>query len=121
MLVTLATPRRVLPIWIGQAEGNAIAAALRKVQMPRPMTHDLLLNALTELGWRVEKLVVSDLRDSTFYGELHLTAGGRHKVLDCRPSDGLALALRAKAPILVAPHVFAACGPPPIAPAPSGR
>jgi bifunctional DNase/RNase len=111
-LVILGTPKRTLPIWIGPAEGQAIAVQMNGVKLARPMTHDLFVAALGEVGWEIEKVVVSDLRETTFYGELHLRSGSKHKVLDCRPSDGLALAVRVKAPIYVAPHVLeAAQGP----------
>jgi len=112
-LVVLGTPKRTLGIWIGPAEGQAISVALEGMRFPRPMTHDLLVGALAEVGWEIEKLVVGDLRETTFYGELHVRSGSRRKVLDCRPSDGIALALRAKAPIYVAPHVFEAALTPP--------
>jgi bifunctional DNase/RNase len=105
-LVILGTPKRDVPIWIGAAEGQAIALKLEGKTMPRPMTHDLFVNALSQTGWGIEKLVISDLRETTFYGELHLRSGSKRTVLDCRPSDGIALALRTKAPLYIAPHIF---------------
>ncbi len=105
-LVVLATPKRELPIWIGPAEGQAIAVAISGAKYPRPMTHDLFVDALGAAGWAIEKLVVTDLRETTFYGELHLKSGRQRRAIDCRPSDGIALALRAKAPLYVAAHVF---------------
>jgi len=116
-LVALGTPKRTLRIWTGPAEGQAISIALQGVKPARPMTHDLLVSALAEVGWVIAKVVVSNLRETTFYGELHLASGRKGKVVDCRPSDGIALALRAKAPLYVAPHVFEAALTPP-APAP---
>jgi bifunctional DNase/RNase len=105
-VVFLGTAKREMAIWIGISECQAITVALQGKEMPRPMTHDLFIAALAKVGWTVEKLVIADLRDTTFYGELHLQSGSRRKVIDCRPSDGMALALRAKAPIYVAPHVI---------------
>jgi len=114
-LVVLGTAKRDLPIWIGPTESQAIVSRMKRTKLPRPMTHDLFVNALAEVGWEIDKVVVSDLRETTFYGELHLRSGARRKVIDCRPSDGIALALRAKAPICVAPHVFdLAMMPPPV-------
>ena len=113
-LVTVGTLKRDLPIWIGPGEGQAIALVLQGKALARPMTHDLFVNALAELGWKIDKLVIADLRECTFYGELHVSSGRKRKVLDCRPSDGMALAVRVKAPIYVAEHVLEqALAPPP--------
>ncbi len=97
---------RVLPIWIGIFEANAIAIELEKVKTPRPMTHDLLRNVISTLGAKVEKVVVNDLRDNTFYAVIHLTRDGEKLEIDSRPSDAIALAVRVKAPIFVEDHVF---------------
>jgi bifunctional DNase/RNase len=92
---------RILPIWIGVFEGNAIELQREGVQTPRPMTHDLLKTVIDELGAHVERIVVSELKDNTFYATLHvLSARGRVSV-DSRPSDAIALALRTGAPIFV--------------------
>ncbi len=96
---------RVLPIWIGIAEAQAIALALEGLRPERPLTHDLLLSACNRLGGVVSKVVISDLRDGTFFAELHLTQQGQSTVIDARPSDAIALALRSKAPIYVTPKV----------------
>ena len=90
-----------LPIWIGVFEANAIALEIEGVDAPRPMTHDLLLSSLRTLGAGVERIVISDLQDSTFYALIHLDRGGEKLTVDSRPSDALALALRAEAPIFV--------------------
>ncbi len=90
-----------LPIWIGVFEANAIALRIEGVEPPRPMTHDLLLATLTHLGAAIERIVISDLRDSTFFARIHLDRGGTKMTLDSRPSDAIALALRADAPIFV--------------------
>jgi bifunctional DNase/RNase len=90
-----------LPIWIGQAEAMAIAMRLQGVQPPRPMTHDLLQNVLNQLSATVTRIVVSDVRDATYFAEIHLARNGATVVVDSRPSDAIALALRAGAPIFV--------------------
>jgi len=92
---------RVLPIWVGIFEANAIALQIENVATPRPMTHDLLRNIITDLDGRVDRVVVSDLKENTFYAIIHLTVHGDRIAVDARPSDAIALALRTKAPILV--------------------
>ena len=92
---------RVLPIWVGIFEANAIALQIENVATPRPMTHDLLRNVITDLDGRVERVVVSDLKDNTFYAVIHLTVKGESVSVDARPSDAIALALRTRSPILV--------------------
>ena len=91
----------VLPIWVGVYEANAIALEIEKVQTPRPMTHDLLKNVLLGLDVRVEKIVVSDLKDDTFYALIWVERDGQSMTIDSRPSDALALALRMDCPIFV--------------------
>ena len=92
---------RVLPIWVGLFEANAIALQIENVATPRPMTHDLLRNIITDLDGRVDRIVVSDLKENTFYAVVHLTVRGERVAVDARPSDAIALALRTRAPILV--------------------
>ena len=92
---------RVLPIWVGVFEANAIALQIENVSTPRPMTHDLLRNIITDLDGRVDRVVVSDLKENTFYAIVHLTVRGERIAVDARPSDAIALALRTRAPILV--------------------
>lgn len=114
---------KVLRVWIGEAEALAIAAALNGVSFPRPMTHDLFYTAIRALGGRVERVVITDLRDNTFYATLVLRTEKGLKEIDARPSDGIALALRAKAPIFLAPKVQAVMEPmgeEPPSPAPPG-
>ena len=97
--------RRVLPIFIGGPEATAIAFALDGVHTPRPMTHDLMKDLLDDLGARVERIVVTDLADKTFFAEIHLQAAdGAHQV-SSRPSDAIALAIRVGAPIFAADEV----------------
>jgi bifunctional DNase/RNase len=85
---------RTLPIFIGGPEATAIAFALEGVETPRPMTHDLIKNVLEELGWQLDRVVVTELRESTFFAELHLTSNGTTHVVSARPSDAIALAAR---------------------------
>ena len=92
---------RFLSIWIGQFEVEAIAIHLRSVEIKRPMTHDLLKNVVEELKGAVQKVVVSELRDNTFYALVYVETAGDLLAIDARPSDAIALALRARAPILV--------------------
>ena len=91
----------VLPIWVGAYEANAIALEIEKVQTPRPMTHDLLKNVLQGLEVTVQKIVVNDLRDDTFYALIWVERDGELMSIDSRPSDALALALRMDCPIFV--------------------
>src|SRR5262245_23895508 len=93
--------KRSLPIWVGIFEANAIALELEKIATPRPMTHDLIKNILESVQARVMKVVVTDLKENTFYAVLHLQLGGREFQVDSRPSDAIALALRVAAPIYV--------------------
>jgi bifunctional DNase/RNase len=96
----------VLPIWVGIYEANAIALEIEKVQTPRPMTHDLLKNVLLGLNVRVQKVVVNDLREDTFYAVIWMEADGQIISIDSRPSDALALALRLDCPIYVEEDVL---------------
>jgi len=93
--------QRVLPIWVGLFEANAIALQIENVSTPRPMTHDLLRNVIYDLKASVQKIVVSDLQDNTFYALIYLTLKGETLAIDARPSDAIALALRTRAPIFV--------------------
>ena len=97
-----------LPIWIGAMEAMAISLTLNDVKLPRPMTHDLMLTAIGLMGGSVNAVSVTELKDGTFYALISVDQGGTPIDIDARPSDAVALALRAKAPILVAPGVFAA-------------
>ena len=93
--------QKVLPIWVGVFEANAIALQIENVTTPRPMTHDLLRNVIQDLEASVTKIVVSDLRDNTFYAVIYLQRNGETVAIDARPSDAIALALRAHVPIFV--------------------
>jgi bifunctional DNase/RNase len=95
-----------LPIWVGIFEANAIALEMEKVSTPRPMTHDLLKNLLAELDAHVDRIVINDLRDNTFFARIHLTRGDSTLSVDSRPSDAIALALRSQAGIFVEEEVL---------------
>jgi len=96
----------VLPIFIGFDEAQSIARGLEAEDIGRPLTHDLLLDVMEELGGRVTRVVVSDLRDGTYIADLHVDTPREEVVVDARPSDSMALAARTNAPIEVAPEVF---------------
>ncbi|MDR0842974.1 MAG: bifunctional nuclease family protein, partial [Acidobacteriota bacterium] len=96
----------LLPIWVGIFEANAIALQIEKVEPPRPMTHDLIKGLLTHLEVEVTKIVVSELRDNTFYALIFLKDGDKVITVDARPSDAIAIALRTDAPIFVTDDVL---------------
>ena len=98
--------QRVLPIWVGVFEANAIALQIENVTTPRPMTHDLLRNVIQDLRATVQKIVVSDLQDNTFFALIYLHLNGDTLTIDARPSDAIALALRTRAPIFVEDSVI---------------
>src|SRR5882757_4733069 len=99
----------MLPIWVGAYEANAIALEIEKIAPPRPMTHDLLKNLILALGLQVERVVVTSLRDNTFFAEIEMRMNdGARMKLDSRPSDAIALALRADCPIYVDEEVIKA-------------
>jgi len=100
---------RLLPIWIGITEGQAIAIRFSGIVLPRPLTHDLLLASIQELGFEVKKIVVSDIKENTFYAKVHVSDGKKSVMLDSRPSDAIAIAVRAGCPIMVHESVFERC------------
>jgi bifunctional DNase/RNase len=102
--------KRVLPIWIGIFEANAIALELRKINTARPMTHDLILNIIRGLGAEATKIVVTELKDNTFYATIHITTKKGEVEIDSRPSDAIALALRVDTPIYVVEEVITQAG-----------
>ncbi len=101
---------RVIPIWIGRDVAEAIALELQRAQIGRPMTHDLLRSVIRELGGEIGRVVVNDLRDQTFYAEIEIVVDSRSVNVDSRPSDAIALAVRAQAPIFVEEHVMDQAG-----------
>ena len=96
----------LLPIWVGIFEANAIALQIERIDTPRPMTHDLLKNILLHLNATVEKIVVTDLQENTFFATIFLDMEGDRVTIDSRPSDAIALALRTDAPIFVTQEVI---------------
>jgi bifunctional DNase/RNase len=97
---------RVLPIWVGPVEANAIALQVENVSTPRPMTHDLLRQVMAELGGTLTRVIIHELRESTFYAYLEIMRGTERLLIDARPSDALALSLRTKVPVFVNVSVF---------------
>ncbi len=101
---------RYLPIWIGASEATAIAAAIEGVEPPRPLTHDLLALVVDGLSATVDRVVVSEMRDSVFYADLVLATGGEEVHISARPSDSIALAVRTGSPVFAAPEVLEEAG-----------
>ena len=101
---------RFLPIWIGHFEADAIAIPMQNVPVSRPLTHDLLGRVVEQLGARLTQIVINDLADETFYARLVLDQNGQHLEVDSRPSDAIALAIRAKVPIFVEEAVLDQAG-----------
>lgn len=100
---------RLVPIWIGPSEGSAIALEMQGEKFPRPLTHDLMANIFSELGVKVEKVIVSDIRDGSYYAIMVLQQGDKKFEIDARPSDSLALAVRVKCPVYIDEKVLAKC------------
>lgn len=101
---------RVLPIWIGHAEASAIAMVLEGVKTERPLTHDLMKSIIVALHIKVTRIVISDLKENTFYAKIFLESDGSIFSIDARPSDSIALALRIKVPIFVADEIMQSSG-----------
>lgn len=96
----------MLPIWVGPFEANAIASEIEKVATPRPMTHDLLRSVIQQFGGEVKRVIVTELKESTFYAVIEIEHEGQRMVIDSRPSDAIALALRVDCPIFVRDEVI---------------
>jgi bifunctional DNase/RNase len=101
-----ADEQRTLPIWVGPVEANAIAIQIENITTPRPMTHDLLVQVLGQLGTVLDRVVIADLAANTFYAQLVLKRGDEVLFVDARPSDALAIALRTRARVFVSSHVL---------------
>ncbi len=101
---------RYLPIWIGPAEADAIAVKLQDLSVPRPLTHDLLRTVIDTLGGSVKHILVNDLHNDTFYAKISIQTNGEAKEIDCRPSDAVALAVRAQVPIYAEESVLDKAG-----------
>lgn len=110
VLLKVDGKNRFLPIWIGHPEAAAILMKLQKADLPRPMTHDLLASVIERLSATVSSVVVTELRDNTFYAVIRLDASGEELEMDSRPSDAIALAVRAEAPIYVSAELLNANG-----------
>jgi uncharacterized protein len=106
MVLKALDGKKVIPIWIGLNEANAIAMELENVCSPRPMTHDLLKNIMNDLEAVLERVIITDIVENTYYAELHIEKNGCEKVIDCRPSDAVALALKNRAKIFVSAQVL---------------
>ena len=104
--------RRLLPIYIGHPEASAIHVAIEGIEPPRPLTHDLFINSLIELGAAIEQIVITEVREHTFYAELHLAIDDGSHVVSARPSDAVALAVRFGAPILASEQLLDEAGQP---------
>ena len=108
VLLRVEGKNRFLPIWIGHPEAAAILMRLQGAELPRPMTHDLLATVIERLAANVAAVIVTELRDSTFYAVIHLEMGEQEVLLDSRPSDAIALAVRTDAPIYVSAELLSA-------------
>ena len=100
---------RLVPIWIGMNEGNAIALEMNGEKFPRPLTHDLIVNILVTMGAKISKIVISDIRDNSYFAEITINMDHKSYVIDARPSDSLAIAVRTKSPIYIDEKVLAKC------------
>jgi bifunctional DNase/RNase len=98
--------QRLLPIYIGSPEASAIHYALEGIDPPRPLTHDLFITVVAELGATLERVVVTEVRDHTFYAELHLTTSDGERIVSSRPSDAIALAVRCEAPLFASDELL---------------
>jgi bifunctional DNase/RNase len=98
----------MLPIWVGPYEANSIASEIEKISPQRPMTHDLLRNVINQMGGTVRRVIVTDLRDNTFYAVIEIMTADRVVFMDSRPSDAIALALRVDCPIFIREEVLEA-------------
>ena len=106
VILKVQDENRYLPIWIGQPEARSILMKLQNQEFSRPLTHDLAFNLVTELGGSLERVTVTELRDATFFATLHVQIDGRSVEVDSRPSDAIAIAVRAGAPIFAADEVI---------------
>ena len=106
VILKVEDENRYLPIWIGQPEARSILMKLQNQEFSRPLTHDLAVNLVSEMGAKLERITVTELRDSTFFATLRLSIDGRSVEVDSRPSDAIAIAVRADAPIFAADEVI---------------
>jgi bifunctional DNase/RNase len=106
MVLKALSEKKVIPIWIGMNEANAIAMELENVCSPRPMTHDLLKSVMGNLEAILSRVIITDIVENTYYAELHIEKDGEEKVIDCRPSDAVAMALKNRSKIFVSKQVL---------------
>ncbi|MEI7641132.1 MAG: bifunctional nuclease family protein [bacterium] len=106
VILTDIEEKRLLPIWIGVYEADAILVALENIKVPRPMTHDLIKTIMDSLQVGVDRVMISDIKESTFFAKIHMTANGKEIEVDARPSDAIALGLRTGAKIYVSENVI---------------
>jgi len=106
MLLKPENLEKVIPIWIGVSEANSITISLEKIDSPRPMTHDLLNSIIENLGYNVKKIFIKEIVDSTYYAELHLESNDISKIIDCRPSDAVVVALKSGAEMFISDQVY---------------
>lgn len=106
MVLKALSEKKVIPIWIGMNEANAIAMELENVCSPRPMTHDLLKSIMGNLEAILSRVIITDIVENTYYAELHIEKDGEEKVIDCRPSDAVAMALKNRSKIYVSKQVL---------------
>ncbi|MCP4220859.1 MAG: bifunctional nuclease family protein [bacterium] len=97
---------KIIPIWIGEYEANAITMELENIKAPRPMTHDLVGSILGQLDVEVEKIVITDVVENTYYAELYMWQNSKKMVIDCRPSDAISIALKNKTKIYISQYVY---------------
>jgi len=106
MLLKPEKLEKIIPIWIGISEANSITIELEKIKSPRPMTHDLLNSLIEEFHFKVHKVIINEILDNTYYAELHIGNDNDSKILDCRPSDAVAIALKSEAKIFISDQVY---------------
>jgi bifunctional DNase/RNase len=106
LLEEVGGAQRALPIWIGVFEAQSIALALESVPVPRPNTHDLIKNIIAELPWKLERVVITELRDGTYYAVMVVQVNGRSIEIDSRPSDAIAVAVRTRTPVFATDEVL---------------
>jgi len=106
VILTDESEKRFLPIWIGIYEADAILVAMEDIKVPRPMTHDLIKTIIETLAIEVDRIIIHDIKNNTFFAKIHLILNAKTYQIDSRPSDAIALALRTEAPIFVSEHVI---------------
>jgi bifunctional DNase/RNase len=106
MILKPLNEKKIIPIWVGTHEANAITMELENILAPRPMTHDLLHTIIKQLDGKVERIVINDIVENTYYANLYISQGTETKVIDCRPSDAIAIALKNQCKIYISEYVY---------------